>query len=161
MDFRSFMMEGIDGEFRFQPEGGVGDGKGSSPSIKSINNEALVIDVKPLNFAPPSQFAKNIMDSNNAPLEKNVADEARNRKLGKPSKAKWKRNQVAESSRRETHQKARKVPPQANKAFGDPSDPLNVDSDPDFQEFPSAKELKDFSDCHWVCGVCYDLLDHY
>ncbi|GKA45787.1 hypothetical protein Tco_0738583, partial [Tanacetum coccineum] len=34
MDFRSFMMEGIDGEFHFEHEGGVGDGEGSSPSIR-------------------------------------------------------------------------------------------------------------------------------
>ncbi|GJR46669.1 hypothetical protein Tco_1314772 [Tanacetum coccineum] len=73
------------------------------------------------------------MDSNDAPSEKDVVDEARNRKLGKPWKAKGKRNQVAKSFRRETRQKAQKVPPQANKASGDPSDPLNVDSDPDFQ----------------------------
>nr|GFA02401.1 hypothetical protein [Tanacetum cinerariifolium]GFA02795.1 hypothetical protein [Tanacetum cinerariifolium] len=39
---------------------------------------------------------------------------------------------------------------QASKTSGDPSDPLDVDSDPDIHEFPSAKELKDFTDCHWV-----------
>ncbi|GJU61625.1 hypothetical protein Tco_1243460 [Tanacetum coccineum] len=107
MDFRSFMMEGIDGEFHFEPEGGVGDGEGSYLSI-------------------------------------------RNRKLGKCSKYTRKRKHIAESSGKETRQKARKVLPQASKTFDDPSDPLNVDSDPDFHEFPSAKELKDSIDCHWV-----------
>nr|GFD05989.1 hypothetical protein [Tanacetum cinerariifolium] len=53
---------------------------GSSPSTRSVNNEAPVIDAKPLNFAPPSQFAENTGNSNNAPLEKDVADEARNQK---------------------------------------------------------------------------------
>ncbi|GKC66430.1 hypothetical protein Tco_1099028, partial [Tanacetum coccineum] len=33
---------------------------------------------------------------------------------------------------------------------GDASDPLDVGSDPDIHEFSSAKELKDFADCHWV-----------
>ncbi|GKF21186.1 hypothetical protein Tco_0069824 [Tanacetum coccineum] len=54
MYFRSVIMEGIDGGFYFEPEGGVGDGEGISPSIKTVNNEALVINVEPLNSAPPS-----------------------------------------------------------------------------------------------------------
>nr|GEY46301.1 hypothetical protein [Tanacetum cinerariifolium] len=105
MDFRSFFIEGIDGEFHFEPKGGVDD---------------------------------------------DVGDEARNRKLGKSSKDTRKRKHIAESSGRETRQKARKVPPQASKDFGDPSDPLDVDSYPDFHEFPSTKELKDSADYHWV-----------
>ncbi|GKD24476.1 hypothetical protein Tco_1230690 [Tanacetum coccineum] len=116
LDKKSFMMEGIDGEFHFELEGGVGDGEVRSPSIMSVNNEASVIDAEPLNFAPPSQFTENIMDSDDAPSEEN----------------------------------ARKVLPQASKASGDPSYPLDVDSDSDFHEFPSAKELKDSADYHWV-----------
>nr|GEX35034.1 hypothetical protein [Tanacetum cinerariifolium] len=150
MDFRSFLIEGIDGEFHFEPKGGVDDGEGSSPSIRFVNNEAPVIDPEPQNSASPLQFAKNIGDSNDAPSEKDVGDEARNQKLGKSSKATRKRKQIAESSGRETRQKAQKVPPQASKDFGDPSDPLDVDSDPDFHEFPSTKELKDSADYHWV-----------
>ncbi|GKE42137.1 hypothetical protein Tco_1469421 [Tanacetum coccineum] len=127
MNFRSFMMEGMDGEFYFESEGGVGDGEGSSPSIRFVNNEASVIDDEPLNSAPPSQFVENIRDSYDALSKKYVVDEARNRKLGKSSKATGKRKQIAKSSGRETSQKARKVPSQASKAFGDPSDPLDVD----------------------------------
>ncbi|GJU72394.1 hypothetical protein Tco_1263799 [Tanacetum coccineum] len=127
MNFRSFMMEGMDGEFHFESEGGVGDGEGSSPSIRFVNNEASVIDDEPLNSAPPSQFVENIRDSYDALSKKYVVDEARNRKLGKSSKATGKRKQIAKSSGRETSQKARKVPSQASKAFGDPSDPLDVD----------------------------------
>nr|GEY26449.1 hypothetical protein [Tanacetum cinerariifolium] len=100
MNFRSFMMKGIDGEFHFEPEGGVGDSKG-----------------------------------NDSPLEKDVADEAKNRKVGKSSKANGKRKQVAESPRRETYQKDKKASPQASKASSDPSDPLNVDSDPDIHAY--------------------------
>ncbi|GJT66720.1 hypothetical protein Tco_1018200 [Tanacetum coccineum] len=127
MDFRSFMMDGVDGEFHFEHEGGVGDGEGSSPSIRS-----------------------NIGDSNDTPSEKDVTSEARNQKLGKSSKATRKRKQIVKSSRKDTRQKAQKVPPQASKDSGDPSDPLDVDSDPDFHEFSYAKKLKDSIDCHWV-----------
>nr|GEV30146.1 hypothetical protein [Tanacetum cinerariifolium] len=153
IDFRSFMMDGIDGEFHFEPEGGIGDGEGSSPSTRSVNNEALVIDVDPLNFAPSSKVAKNIRDSNNASLEKDVVDKAE--KTRKSSKAIGKRKQIAESSGKETRRKLRKVPPQVSKVAGDAFDPLDVDSDPDIHEFPSAKELKDSTDCHWV--VAHDL----
>nr|GEU51348.1 uncharacterized mitochondrial protein AtMg00810-like [Tanacetum cinerariifolium] len=63
-----------------------------------------------------------------------VVDEARNQKLGKSSKATRKRKLITKSSVRKTRQKARKVPSQVSKAF----------------EFPSTKELKDSTDCHWV-----------
>ncbi|GJZ07603.1 hypothetical protein Tco_0541396 [Tanacetum coccineum] len=130
MDFRSFMMEEVDGEFYFVPEGGVGDEEGSSPTIMSVNNETLVIDVEPLTSIPPLQFAENTVDSDDTPSKEDevilvgcdAADKAKNQK----------------------------VPPQASKASGDPSDPLDVDSDPDIHEFPSAKELKDSKDWHWV-----------
>nr|GEV95394.1 hypothetical protein [Tanacetum cinerariifolium] len=85
-----------------------------------------------------------------SPLEEDVIDKARNWKLGKPSKATGKRKQFVESSIRETRQKAQKVLPQASKTSGDPFDPFDVDSDLDFYEFPFAKQLKDFTDCHWV-----------
>ncbi|GJW89553.1 hypothetical protein Tco_0167106 [Tanacetum coccineum] len=39
---------------------------------------------------------------------------------------------------------------QASKVAGEASDPLDVDSDANIHEFPSAKELKDSADCHWV-----------
>nr|GEW54564.1 retrovirus-related Pol polyprotein from transposon TNT 1-94 [Tanacetum cinerariifolium] len=107
-EFWSFMMEGIDGEFHFELNGGIGDGDGSSPSTRSVNNEALVIDVDPLNSAPPSKVAENIEDSNDASLENDVADEAE--KTRKSSKA------------------------TASKVAGDASDPLNVDNDPDIHQ---------------------------
>ncbi|GKF01258.1 hypothetical protein Tco_0028181, partial [Tanacetum coccineum] len=74
IDFKSFMMDGIDGEFHFELEGGVGDGEGSSPSIKFVNNKAPVINAEPLNSSPPLQFAENIGDSDDAPLETDVVD---------------------------------------------------------------------------------------
>ncbi|GKE26266.1 hypothetical protein Tco_1441650 [Tanacetum coccineum] len=92
MDFRSFMMEGVDGEFNFLPEGGL-DEEGNSPSTWSINNETPAIDAKPITIVHPLEFAKNIGDSDDAPS---------------------KMDEVT------------------------------------LIEFPSAKELKDFFDCHWV-----------
>ncbi|GKD71357.1 hypothetical protein Tco_1325447 [Tanacetum coccineum] len=43
-----------------------------------------------------------------------------------------------------------KVIAQASKVAGEASTPLDVDSDFDIHEFPSAKELKDVTDCHRV-----------
>ncbi|GKA93253.1 hypothetical protein Tco_0815239, partial [Tanacetum coccineum] len=120
MDFKSFMVKGIDVEFHFELEGGVGDGEEESPSNRSINNEALVIDVNPLNLTLISHVAENVRETVTGP------------------------------SLKEACRKLQKVPPQASKFVGDVSDPLDVDSDPDIHEFPSARELKDSADCHFV-----------
>ncbi|GJY96839.1 hypothetical protein Tco_0513749 [Tanacetum coccineum] len=65
MDFRSFMMQEIDGEFKFLPEGYIDDNQGS-PSSKSVNNEAPVIDAKPLTSLHPSNIVKDVADSDDA-----------------------------------------------------------------------------------------------
>ncbi|GJV24047.1 hypothetical protein Tco_1376742 [Tanacetum coccineum] len=148
MDFRRFMVEGIDGEFYFELEGGVGDGEEESPSNKSINNEAPVIDVNPLNSSPPSHVAENVRDSDDVSSEKGVVDEAE--RLRKSSKATCKRKQVTGMSVKDARRKLQKAPPQASKVVGDVSNPLDVDSDPDIHEFPFARELKDSADCHFV-----------
>ncbi|GJW64968.1 ribonuclease H-like domain-containing protein, partial [Tanacetum coccineum] len=104
-------------------------------------------------------FAKNTDDSNDTPSKKDkvvlidhlVFEKAKNQKVSMYSKVGGKRNQAASaSSGRETRHKTPKVPPQASKAAGEPSDPLDVDSDPDIHEFLSAKALNDSTDCHWV-----------
>ncbi|GKG34798.1 hypothetical protein Tco_0437494, partial [Tanacetum coccineum] len=77
MDFRSFIMGGIDGEFHFKPEGGFADGEGNSPSNRSINNEAPVIDVPPLNSAPPSHVAENVGDSDDVSSRGDIIGEAK------------------------------------------------------------------------------------
>ncbi|GJT26661.1 hypothetical protein Tco_0906936 [Tanacetum coccineum] len=126
IDFRSFMMQEIDGEFKFLPEGCIDDNQGS-PSSESVNNEALVIDAKPLTSLHPSNFVEDVADSDDA-----SAGDNKNPLLGTS------------------------LPPlleaaaQASKVAGKASDPLDVDSDADIHEFPSAKELKDSADCHWV-----------
>nr|GEY91505.1 hypothetical protein [Tanacetum cinerariifolium] len=64
MDFRSFMMQEIDGEFKFLPEG-CNDDNQCSASLKSVNNEAPVIDEKPLTDLDIHEFpsAKEVKDS--------------------------------------------------------------------------------------------------
>ncbi|GJZ25567.1 hypothetical protein Tco_0569820 [Tanacetum coccineum] len=108
MDFRSFMVEGIDGEFHFRPKGGFADGEGNYPSNKSVNNEATIIDVAPLNSAPPSHVADNITTG--------------------------KRKLATGPSSKDVRNKLRKVPLQASKVAGDASDSLDVERDPDIHE---------------------------
>lgn len=105
-----------------------------------------------------------------------VAHRLTDRKGSIPLKAAGKRKQVAPiPSSREIRQKTQKAPNQGTKTAGEPSDPLDVDSDPDIHgklfislmqkfklmpivdvqkikcvEFPEAKELKDSADFHWV-----------
>ncbi|GJQ99189.1 hypothetical protein Tco_0522174 [Tanacetum coccineum] len=138
MDFRSFMMERIDGEFNFLPEGYLND-EGSSPSSKSVNNEAPAIDAEPITDVPPLRFTKNIGNSDDAPPKKDevalighsVPNEQQNPQVGTSSKADGKRKQVVESSREGPCRKTRKVTPQESKAYFDASNPLDEDSDPD------------------------------
>ncbi|GJW85637.1 hypothetical protein Tco_0158782 [Tanacetum coccineum] len=128
MDFGSFMMEMIDGEFHFILEGGVGD-EGSSPSTRSVNNEALTIDADPLIAVHPSKFTKTIGDSDDAPSEQDkvtlidhtTIEKTQNQRVSASSKAAGKRKHTAKSFEREPRQK-----------------------------FPSAKELKESADSHFV-----------
>ncbi|GJR65234.1 retrovirus-related pol polyprotein from transposon TNT 1-94 [Tanacetum coccineum] len=124
------------------------------------------LDKKSLKDVIPRHILKmrkeNMADLDDTPSEKDevvlidlsVAEKAKNQKVSASSKVASKRKQTAsESSGRETRQKTRKVPPQASKAAGEHFDPL------DFDIFPSAKELKDFADCHWV--VAHVVLDNF
>ncbi|GKB10453.1 hypothetical protein Tco_0844376 [Tanacetum coccineum] len=180
MDFRSFMVGGIDGEFHFEPEGGFAGGEGNSPSNMSVNNEAPVIDVAPLNSSPPSHVAENVGDSNDVSLGEDIVGETE--RLRNSSKVAGKRKQATGPSVKEVYHKLQKASPQVSKVTGDASDPLDVDSDPNihgkfytlsvsfvlstcgsklifvFPEFPSAKELKDSADCHFV--VAHAVLDN-
>nr|GEZ45351.1 hypothetical protein [Tanacetum cinerariifolium] len=62
MDFRNFMMQEIDGEFKFLSEGCIDDNQ-CSPSSKSINNEASVINTKPLTSIHPTNYVEDVADS--------------------------------------------------------------------------------------------------
>ncbi|GJT67135.1 hypothetical protein Tco_1018615 [Tanacetum coccineum] len=68
------------------------------------------------------------------------------RKLNVAGKRKFTADGLGEGS----HHGARKVPVQASKVAGDASTPLDVD------KFPSSRELKDATDCHWV--VAHELI---
>ncbi|GKB30959.1 hypothetical protein Tco_0870360, partial [Tanacetum coccineum] len=86
-------------------------------------------------------------DEGGSPSTKSINNEAQ---VDTSSKATRKRKQVVESSKEGPRRKTQRVPPQASKASGDASGPLNVYSDPNIHKFPSAKELKDSADYHWV-----------
>nr|GEU40922.1 hypothetical protein [Tanacetum cinerariifolium] len=61
IDFRSFMMQKIDGEFKFLSEGCTDDNQ-CSPSSKSVNNKAPVIDAKSLTSVHPSDIVEDVID---------------------------------------------------------------------------------------------------
>ncbi|GJR93357.1 hypothetical protein Tco_0265531 [Tanacetum coccineum] len=71
MDFRSFIAQGIDGEFYFVPEGGVDENQGS-PSVKSVNNKVPVINVDPLSSVPPMTAIEDVADSDNLSYEEDI-----------------------------------------------------------------------------------------
>ncbi|GJZ92794.1 hypothetical protein Tco_0664859 [Tanacetum coccineum] len=144
MDFRRFMVQGIDGEFNFLPGGGLDENQGSL-SAKSVNNETPMIDAKPISVVHPLNVAENIVDSyNTSPEEDELSP------VG-PSASPY---PEAEGF----HKRAQNVLAQASKVVGDASTPLDVDSDPDIHEFPSARELKDVTDCHWVIAHLISVL---
>nr|GFD57619.1 hypothetical protein [Tanacetum cinerariifolium] len=76
MDFRSFMVGGIDGKFHFEPEGAFAGGEGNSPSNGFVNNEAPVINVASLNSSLPPHVAENVKDSNDVSLREDIVGEA-------------------------------------------------------------------------------------
>ncbi|GJY23348.1 hypothetical protein Tco_0397006 [Tanacetum coccineum] len=68
MDFRNFMLGGVDGELNFLPANVASEGQ-SSPSAKSVNNNALVIDVAPLSSGYPSNVVENVAGEASTPLD--------------------------------------------------------------------------------------------
>nr|GEU74423.1 hypothetical protein [Tanacetum cinerariifolium] len=130
MDFRSFMMQEIDGEFKFLPKECIDDNQ-CSPSLEFVNNEALVIDANPLTSVHPSNFVEDVADSDDAFAGDNE-------------------NPLVGTSLPPLPEAGSKMAAQASKVASEASDPLDVDSDPDIHEFPSTKEVKDSAGCHWV-----------
>ncbi|GJZ55427.1 hypothetical protein Tco_0610620, partial [Tanacetum coccineum] len=133
MDFRSFMMQEINGEFKFLPEGCIDDNQGS-PSSKSVNNEALVIDAKPLTSLHPSNFVEDVADSDDASARDNENPLLGTAlpplpKAGKKLRSLGKRK--LPSGVGDSLLKVQKMAAQASKVADEASDPLNVDSDAD------------------------------
>nr|GEV51319.1 hypothetical protein [Tanacetum cinerariifolium] len=116
----------IDGEFNFLPEGGLDENR-QSLSVKSVNNENLVIDLEPMSSVHLLNVGENNIDSDNTssgeyelpPIGPFVS--SYNEK-GDKSKAVGKRKITAD-------------------ALGG----IIL-----IYMFPSTKELKDATDCHWV-----------
>ncbi|GKB07904.1 hypothetical protein Tco_0836188 [Tanacetum coccineum] len=151
MDFRSFVIQGIDGEFKFLPKGCIDDNQGS-PSSKSVNNEAPVIDAKPLTSVHPSNF-EDVDDFDDASAGDNENPLVGTSLPPLPGTCKKLRSlgkRKPPSRVGDSLLKVQKMAAQASKVADEASDPLDVDSDADIHEFPSAKELKDSADCHWV-----------
>ncbi|GJX11682.1 hypothetical protein Tco_0201541 [Tanacetum coccineum] len=67
---KKYFGDKIDGEFKFLPEGSIDDNQ-DSPSSKFANNEAPVIDAKPLTSLHPSNFVKDVADSDDASARNN------------------------------------------------------------------------------------------
>ncbi|GJS63476.1 hypothetical protein Tco_0678040 [Tanacetum coccineum] len=134
MDFRSFMIQGVDGEFNFLLEGGFDDNQGSF-SVKSVNNETLIIDTEPISVVLPKNVADNIIDSNKTSSDDELPPvhppTSSLPKVGEKSKAAGKRKLGVDALREGSHYKARRAPAQASKVAGDALTPLDVDSDLD------------------------------
>nr|GEZ28761.1 hypothetical protein [Tanacetum cinerariifolium] len=153
MDFRSFMIQGVDGEFNFLPEGGFEDNQGSF-SAKYVNKETLIFDAEPISVVLPTNVGDNIIDFSNTssddelpPLHPPTSSFP---EVGKKSKVARKIKLVVDALREGSHRRARRAPVQASKVVGDALTPFDVDSDPNIYEFPFARELKDATDCYWV-----------
>nr|GEZ48068.1 hypothetical protein [Tanacetum cinerariifolium] len=117
------MLGGVDGELIFLPAKGASEGQNSS-SAKSMNNNAPMIDATPLSSVYPSNVVENVVV------------------FYDPSYREDEQTLVGLSL--SLHPEASK------KVAGEASTPLDVDSDFDIHEFPSAKELKDATYYHWV-----------
>nr|GEX21083.1 hypothetical protein [Tanacetum cinerariifolium] len=68
IDFRSFILGGVDGEFNFLHAEDASEGR-NSPSSKSVNNDAPMIDAAPLSSVYPSNIVENIADSDDPSYE--------------------------------------------------------------------------------------------
>ncbi|GJS81020.1 hypothetical protein Tco_0747561 [Tanacetum coccineum] len=149
----SFMIQGVDDEFNFLPEGGFDDNQGSF-SANSVNNETPIIDVEPISVVLPANVADNIIDSNNTSSDDELPPvhppTSSLPAVGEKSKAARKRKLDVDAIREGSHRRARRAPVQTSKVAGGASTPLDVDSDPDIHEFPSTGELKDATNWHWV-----------
>ncbi|GJS65155.1 hypothetical protein Tco_0679719, partial [Tanacetum coccineum] len=154
MDFRSFMLEGVDGEFNFLPAEGVSKGQ-NSPSAKSVNNDALVIGDIPLSSVYPLNIVENVADSDDHSYgvdEQTLGGLSLPPYLEASKKLKIlsKRKVASGVPRKALPPKVQKVSARASKVAGEAYTPLDVDGDSNIHEFPSAKELRDATDCHWV-----------
>ncbi|GKE38492.1 hypothetical protein Tco_1461897 [Tanacetum coccineum] len=154
MDFRSFMLGGVDGELNFLPAEGASEGQ-NYPSVKFVNNNAPVIDATPLSSVYPSNVVENVVDSDDPSYGEDEQtligpSLSPHPEASKKFKILGKRKVAFSVPGKALPLKVQKVHARASKVAGEASTTLDVDSDSDIHEFPSAKELKDATDYHWV-----------
>ncbi|GKC53528.1 hypothetical protein Tco_1076273 [Tanacetum coccineum] len=130
------MMQEIDGEFNFLPEGCIDDNQGS-PSSKSFNNKAPVIDAKPPTSLHLSNFIEDVVDSDDASARDNENPLLGTSlpplpEVGKKLRSLGKRK--LPSGVGDSLSKVRKIAAQASKVADEASDPLDVDSDADIHD---------------------------
>ncbi|GKE94983.1 hypothetical protein Tco_1579838, partial [Tanacetum coccineum] len=123
--------------------------------IEVLCLETPMIDAEPISTVHPLNVAENIIDSyNTSPAEDELSlvgpSASLYPKAGEKSKAAGKRKLTIDAPREDFHKRAWNVLAQASKVASDASTSFDVDSDPDIHEFPSTRELKDDTDCHWV-----------
>ncbi|GJQ97761.1 hypothetical protein Tco_0008900 [Tanacetum coccineum] len=128
------MMEEIDGEFHFIPEGEFAENIGDSDYAQFEQDEITLI-------------------------ERTNVEKTQNQRVSASSKAAGKRKETVESSDRKPRQKVQKVSPQASKVASDASDPLDVDSDPDIHgKFLTSYALVSDLDIHGKFLASYALV---
>ncbi|GJZ25710.1 hypothetical protein Tco_0569963 [Tanacetum coccineum] len=128
MEFRSFMLGGVDGELNFLPAEGVSEGQNSPFNVADSDDPSYGEDEQTLiglYLSPHPEASKKFKILSKRKVASSV-----------PGKA--------------LPPKVQKVPARASKVSGEASTPLDVESDSNIHEFPLAKELKDSTDCHWV-----------
>ncbi|GKF20980.1 hypothetical protein Tco_0069618, partial [Tanacetum coccineum] len=110
IDFRSFMIQGVNGEFNFLLERGFDDNQGSL-SAKSMNNETPIIEEESISTVLPSNVADNIVDSSNTSSDDELPLVHPSiyffPEVGEKSKDAGKRKLVADALREGSYHKAR------------------------------------------------------
>ncbi|GJX00325.1 hypothetical protein Tco_0184238 [Tanacetum coccineum] len=154
MGFRSFILGGVDGELNFLPARGASEGQ-NSLSTKFVNNNAPLIDATTLSSVYLSNVVENVADFDDPSYredEQTLISPSLSPypEVSKKFKIISKRKVTFGVTGKVLPLKVQKVTAQASKVAGEASTPLDVDSDSDIHEFPSAKELKDVTDHHWV-----------
>ncbi|GKD43617.1 hypothetical protein Tco_1268262 [Tanacetum coccineum] len=119
--------------------------------LKFVNNEAPVIDAKPLTSLHPSNFVKDVANSDDASAGDNENPLLGTSLLSLPEAGKKFRLIVQRklpSRVGDSLLKVRKIAAQVSKMAGEASDPLDVDNDADIHAM-LLLSLR-ITDCHWV-----------
>ncbi|GJT75268.1 hypothetical protein Tco_1325555 [Tanacetum coccineum] len=142
MDFRSFMLGGVDGELNFLHAEGVSEGQ-NSPFAKSVNNNAPMIYATPLSSVYPLNVVKNVADSDDPSYGEDEQtliglSLSPHPEASKKFKLLGKRKVAFGVLGKALPLKVQKVPARANKVAGEAFTALDVESD------------SNIHDCHWV-----------